>query len=439
LKLSSGVLRRRDALSLAIAVSLTSTAGLAATPQLRLLSGDANASTAKVFPVQSIGFQLASGVPLLTVNTRAGNVSCGTVGSFPSTIPKLRLDGADYPLAVFPLPAGLASPQGSGHPIQYVADHPDGNPLAGMVMASVAGVPVANCVSSNQFGSVAAGGVFSLLAEDQQPVDIAQAVYYDVATRAFEVRSADPILCESYGSGGVSLVLAGPNNPQFSTAPGDAKVLAGFASVGYAVAQRSLRPVAGELNRSPLVQCSTPGAAGSGGGPVPTNSLFGSGFEISEGSANVKVFLTVNGQPAPTIGGPLGQPARIGLRVQNDGPSIARNVRIREYAPLQAAFDAGLSAVRIDKSGSDSCVVAGGTAPCSGQVTDPAFPLSFDIAQLGVGEAVEFTLNRATGAGATGASTPIGFAAFVDPAASNGSGPDLELADNMAWSTFAVS
>lgn len=303
----------------------------------------------------------------------------------------------------------------------------------------MAGVPVADCRSSNQFGSDLTGGIFSLLAEDQQPVRVAQAIYYDVPTRAFEVRSANPILCESYGTGGVTLVLAGPNNPLFSVAPGDAMVLPGFSSVGYVVAQRSLRPVSGEVNRSPLVQCSVPGANVGGGGPQPTSSLFGSGFEVSEGAANVKLFLTVNGESAPVLGGALGTTTQIVLRVQNDGPSIARNVRIREYAPLQAAFDAGLAPVQVGKAAPDSCVIAGGTAPCGGQATDPAFPLAFNLAELGVGQAVEFTLNRRATAGAVGASTPVGFAAFVDPAMSNGSGPDLDLADNMAWSTFAVS
>lgn len=439
MKLSSGVLRRRDALSLAIAVSLTSTAGLAATPQLRLLSGDTSFSTAKTFPVQSMIFERVGTSGRLVVNTRAGNISCGTSQSVPSGLPVLRLDGKTYPLAQFPLPTPMVPPADGNPtiPVQYRVT--PGDSLEGMALASIAGIPVANCSSSNQFGSVGSGGVFSLLAENQQPVDVAQAVYYGIAARTFEVRSSEPILCESYGNGGVTLVLAGPNNPLFSTAVGDTMVLPGFASVGYEVAQRSLRPVAGTLNQAPVVQCSTPGVVGGGGGPVQGASLFGSGFEIAEGSANVKVFLTVNGQPAPTIAGPLGQQARIGLRVQNDGPAIARNVRVREYAPLQAAFEAGLAAVRIDKSGTDSCVIGGGTAPCNADVADPSFPLSFNIAQLGVGEAVEFSLNRASGAGAGGASTAIGFAAFVDPAVSNGSGPDLDLADNMAWSTFAIS
>lgn len=440
MKLSTGVVRRRrDALSLAIAVSLTSTAAWAASPQLRLLSGDSTFSTAKTFPVQSMSFEQAGTSGRLVVNTRAGNISCGASQSVPAGLPVLRLDGQTYPLAQFPLPTPMQPPTDGNPPIPVQYRVTPGDSLEGMALASIAGIPVANCVSSNLFGSPSSGGVFSLLAEDQQPVDIAQAVYYDVPTRAFEVRSADPILCESYGTGGVTLVLAGPNNPLFSVAPGDAMVLPGFSSVGYVVAQRSLRPVSGEVNRSPLVQCSVPGANVGGGGPQPTSSLFGSGFEVSEGAANVKLFLTVNGESAPVLGGALGTTTQIVLRVQNDGPSIARNVRIREYAPLQAAFDAGLAPVQVGKAAPDSCVIAAGTAPCGGQATDPAFPLAFNLAELGVGQAVEFTLNRRATAGAVGASTPVGFAAFVDPAMSNGSGPDLDLADNMAWSTFAVS
>ena len=440
MKLSSAVVRRRrDALSLAIAVSLTSTAAWAASPQLRLLTGDSSASTAKSFPVQSMSFERVGTSGRLVVNTRAGNISCGASQSVPSGLPVLRLDGQTYPLAQFPLPTPMVPPADGNPPIPVQYRVTPGDSLEGMALASIAGIPVANCVSSNLFGSPSSGGVFSLLAEDQQPVDIAQAVYFDVPTRAFEVRSADPILCESYATGGITLVLAGPNNPLFSVAQGQAMVLSGFSSVGYVVAQRSLRPVASELNRSPVVQCSVPGASVGGGTPQPTSTLFGSGFELSESAANVKLFVTVNGEPAPIFGGPLGAATQIVLRVQNDGPSIARNVRIREYAPLQSAFDAGLAPVQVGKATADSCVLGGGTAPCDGQSPDPAFPLSFNVPELGVGQSVVFTLNRRAVAGAVGASTPVGFAAFVDPAATNGAGPDLDLADNMAWSTFAVS
>lgn len=416
-------LQRRSALVAAIAVALVPGGVLAAQPQLRLVSpAGASSSTAKTVRTTSVRFAPAS--KTLTVSTRAGNVDCGTPGTVPADGYKLLMDGVTYPLNT-----------SSGLPSEFAGDPMVYSPSTGFVSVSPASAPALDCGSANQFPAAATGEHYDLVFEGQQPLDIAEAVYYQSTDRSFEIRVADPVLCTSYGSGQVTVALADPNDPDFA-AP---QILGGFESMQFApsalsFAPRSSRPPASE---APRVQCSTPGVNSA---PSNSPSLFFSGFELAEGSADVDVRILLAGNPASQLGRNAGESAELVVRVANTGVLPAKNVRIREYAPQAGAYGAGMADIRLTSPGGDQCVITGGTAACpetgSGNL---GFPLSFDIATLEPGESRDFVLHRSAVEGASGQSALFGFAAFVDPTRTVSSGPDLKLSDNASWASFAVS
>lgn len=417
-------------LASAIAWALASTASVAAEPKLNLVSGGPTAATSKSVRVKQL--QFVPSTKTLVVQTRAGNYGCGTPGALVTGDYRMTLDGVTYPLhtASASLPTGFDPDlNGTSDPMLYMSG-------TGLVSVAPVGALSTDCVSSHSYPAAATGEHYDLIFDGQQALDVAEAIYYNLGDRTFEIRVADPVLCTSYGTGKLSIALADPNNPDWAAAP---QVLAGFQTVDFVPGTLSLQTLSSRppASQAPFVQCSTPGALTA---PSGTTLLFGSGFELAEGSAEVDLKILIDGNPASAFKQTQGAQLELVVRVANTGTLPARNVRIREYAPLAGAYGAGLADIRVAGTGSDYCFITGTSTRCdSAGGAGLAFPLSFDIETLAPGESRDFVLHRSPVEGAAGQSAQVGFAAFVDPALTQTTGPDLKLSDNASWASFAVS
>jgi len=393
-------------------------------PTLQVVSGTSNAETRRAVPLTSARYEPIT--RSLIATTRAGNFVCNSSQVPNPSVLKLRLDGVDYPVATASLPGLLVAP------IEYL---PSTVTFAlGLLGASLP----ANCASSNTTSTN-----LGLILETQRRLPVAESVFFDLATRTFQIRVAEPVLCTSYvaqgGGSGLRIALNSSNEPLFNSAT--ATSLPGFATVNYALGTFNLVPAALGGSQTPGVQCSipnsvvtlTPGGGGGGG-----NSIFSSGFEpTSTASTPSDVTVSISGIGTGTAssnqrstGALPGGALQYVVRVQNTGTATAANVQMREFVTgPQAIAQTGQpqpAQMLAGESGSSTCVrIGGGACPAFG------FPISMSLGNIAAGAGFEFTLTRVVSASATpGRLGQLGYAAFVDPAAG---GPDANLSNNGAW------
>lgn len=412
---------RRTRLAVALAPLFASvvTGVHAAEPSLRVISDNGNGSlNERNIRVTRLHFQPDAKV--LTATSRAGNIVCGAPGT--ATGMALNLDGNSYPLAVSGLPGGLTQP------ISYAT----GN---GEVSLVLNGVPSSACISSHVFGTGSGTGtdpdVYDLKFPGQVTRTIAEAVYFDVDSRAFQVRVAQPIICTSYGTGGLTVALADPNNLSFSI--GQAELLPGLSGLEYKPATLTLEPASQTSNGGAVVQCTSPGAAiEPTPGVVPSSRIFGGGFEtegVAAGKPDVQVTLEdMNGNPLAAVNAVPGANINYRVRIANIGNSPAMNVRLREFVPLPG----GVSPSAMAQGGiNDSCALIGGVGSDCGLGT-LTFPIREDAVTIQPGQALLFTLSRRFADGVqAGAAAEAGYAAFVSPVASGTA--DANITDNGRW------
>ena len=273
-------------------------------------------------------------------------------------------------------------------------------------------------------------------------------MFFDIATRTFQIRVAEPVLCTSYvaagGGSGLRIALNSSNEPLFNSST--ATSLPGFATVNYALGTFNLVPAAQGGSLSPGVQCSVPNSAVSvtpGGGGGGGTSIFNSGFEPSNGAGNPSdVAVSITGIGTGTAsnnqrstGALPGGTLQYVVRVQNNGTTTAANVQMREFATgPQAIAQAGQprpAQMLAGESGSSTCVrIGGGACPEFG------FPISLSLGSIAAGAGFDFTLTRVVSASATpGQVGQLGYAAFVDPASG---GADANLTNNGAWLAASI-
>ncbi|MGQ0801971.1 MAG: Ig-like domain-containing protein [Pseudomarimonas sp.] len=397
-------------------------------PTLQVVSGPSSAETRRPVPLTSARFEPTSRT--LVATTRAGNFTCNTSQVPNPSALKLRLDGVEYPITTSALPGLLVAP------IEYL---PTTVTFAlGLLGTSLPG----SCASSNTTSTN-----LGLIFETQRRLPVAESVFFDITTRSFQIRVAEPVLCTSYvalGSGsGLRIALNSSNEPLFNAST--ATSLPGFATINYALGTFNLVPVAQGGAAAPGVQCSVPNSVvtltpGGGGGG---NSIFSSGFEPASTSGNPSdVTVSISGIGSGTAGnnqrgtGALpGGSLQYLVRVQNTGAVSAANVQMREFAtgPQAIAQPGQPQPVQMlaGESGSSTCVrIGGGACPAFG------FPISLSLGTIAPGEGFEFTLTRVVSASATpGQLGQLGYAAFVDPA---GGGPDANLSNNGAWLAASI-
>jgi uncharacterized repeat protein (TIGR01451 family) len=411
--------RTRLAVALAPLFALAMTGVHAAEPSLRVVSDNGGGSLSeRNIRINRLDFQPDSKV--LTATSRAGNILCGTPGA--TTGMALNLDGTSYPLVVSGLPGGLT------HPVSYAND-------SGVVSLVLNGVPSSACISSHVFGTGTGEGtepdVYDLKFPGQVTRTIAEAVYFDVDSRAFQIRVAQPIICTSYGSGGLTVALADPNNASFSI--GQAELLAGLSGLQYQPATLTLEPASQTSLGGAVVQCTTPGAViEPTPGTVPSSRIFGGGFEpdgVPVGKPDVQVTLEeLDGDPLAALNAVPGSNINYRVRVANIGNSPAMNVRLREFVPLPG----GVSPSAMAQGGlNDSCQLIGGVGSDCG-LGSLSFPIEEDGVTLQPGQAFLFTLSRRFADGVqAGAAAQAGYAAFVSPIASGIA--DANITDNGRW------
>lgn len=339
----------------------------------------------------------------VVVTTRAGNTICS--GGVAPAAGKLGLevDGSSY---------GVAD-----DPAGQLQDMPvDIAPGSAAYTLAVQGA--AQCKSS---GSTAAN--LKLAFEDGAPLTIGEAVYFDLATRTFDIRVTDPVLCNSYasGPGGLSIRLTEAN--------GVAETIAGFDSVNYELGGALLRARAHvEGNGARMVQCFSFAAATGAPGASPSagDSIFGARFEYDDVSSD----LVVTANPASMAVLAEGtQGFQYTLTVANVGNGVATDVRVREYLPPLAA---GTLA-----SGAWSCNRYAGTDPtplaCGNMPANPTGVLNHVSGSLGIGERLVYTLDRSLSGAPAGTQLVLGGAAFVNPAPTLAEGrPERNYSDNSA-------
>ncbi len=413
----------------AIALSLTGlfAAGTAQgiDPTLQVVSGSSSAETRRTVPLTSASFDYAS--RSLVATTRAGNFVCNSSQVPGASALKLRLDGVAYPVATGSLPGTLDAP------IEYL-------PSTVTFALGVSGAILpADCVSSHTTPNN-----LGLVFETQRRVPVAESVFFDLPTRTFQLRVAEPVLCWSYVTHGVGtglrILLNDSNTPLFNA--GTATSLPGFSTVNYALGTFNLAPLATGAPLLPRVQCSVPNSqvsatqGGGGGG----NSIFNSGFEplsVLDNPSDVVVSISGIGSGSisnnqRTTGALPGGALQYTVRVVNEGTTAAANVRLSEFATgAQAIAQTGQphpAQMLAGEPGSSTCVRIGGAGAC------PAFgfPIALNLGTLAPGEGFEFNLTRIiTATASPGERGQLGYAAFVDPASAGG--PDVNLSNNGAW------
>lgn len=416
-------LQRRYALLVTLVGLGSSGVASAVDPTLQVVSGSAAVETRLPFAATSARYDVI--LKALVVSTRAGNFICNTQQTPGSGALRLRVDGVDYPIITGALPGTLAAP------IEY-------RPQTFTFAFGLAGaLAPGQCVSSH-----ATSTGMTLRFNAQRALPVAEQVYFDLPSRTFQIRVAEPVLCESYvtqGAGsGVGILLSDANAPLFNAAT--AKSLPGFAEVDYALGGFELRPVAQGGGGGPRVQCSVPASSvvptpGGGGGSLIFSSGFEEGGSVSQPS-DVTVALSGVGVPVAgsnqrSVGALPSGALQYTLRVANDGQFAASGIRLREFATgAQAIAQAGQpqpAALLAGEAGSSTCTPFGGAPAC----TTPGFPLSVNIPSLAPGAGYTYTLTRVVEAGAAvGERGYLGYAATVDP---DGTGPDANLTNNSAW------
>ncbi len=415
-------LHRRYALIVTLVGLGSSGVVSAVDPTLQVVSGTSTVENRVPFTATSARYD--TGLKALVVSTRAGNFICNTSQVPGAGALRLRVDGVDYPIITGTLPGTLAAP------IEY---RPGTVTFAfGLIGAPAPG----QCVSSHTT-STGMGLRFTA----QRLLPIAEQVYFDLGTRAFQIRVAEPVLCESYVSqspaSGVAVLLNDANAPLFNAAT--AKLLPGFTEVEYALGGFELRPLAQGGSGGPRVQCSVPASS-----VVPTpgggtgNLIFASGFEQGSSvgqSSDVTVAISGIGEAGAgsnqrSVGALPSGTLQYSVRVANDGMFTAANIRLREYATgPQAIARSGQpqpAALLAGEAGSSTCTPFGGAPACAA----PGFPLSVNIS-LAPGAGYTYTLTRLVESGAAiGERGYLGYLATVDP---DGSGPDANTTNNSAW------
>ncbi len=415
---------RRSALALTVAGLLASTSVAAIDPTLQVVSGPSSAETRRSVALTSARFDIAT--KALIATTRAGNFVCNSAQVPGAGVLRLQLDGVAYPIATGALPGTL------GAPIEYL---PSSVTFAlGLLGASVP----TNCASSHTTSTN-----LGLIFPTQRRLPVAESVRFDLPTRTFQIRVAEPVLCTSYviaGGSGLAIRMNSSNDPLFNA--GTAVFLPGFSSLDYALGSFNLVPVIAGGSNTPGVQCSVASSTVTptpGGGPIG-NTIFTSGFETPtavENPSDVVVSMTGIGSGTSSnnqrsTGALPGGALQYVVRVVNEGDTAAADVRLREFATgAQAIAQPGQpqpAQLLAGESGSSTCVRIGAAGAC------PAFgfPISLNLGVIPAGQGYEFTLTRVVTASATpGQRGQLGYAAFVEPA--GGGGPDANLTNNAAW------
>jgi hypothetical protein len=415
---------RRAALVLSLTGLLTMGAAEAVDPTLQVVSGTSSSETRRPVALTSARFDIAT--RSLIATTRAGNFACSSSQVPGAGVLKLRIDGNSYPVTTSALPGTLDAP------IEYL-------PSTVTFALGLSGAGVAGNCSSTHATATNLGLVFPT----QRRLPVAESVFFDIPTRSFQLRVAEPVLCESYvtqsGTSGLNLLLNNSNDPLFNA--GTAKLLPGFSNVDYSLGGFNLVPTPQGSAEMPRVQCSVPGSTvvpTPGGGSLG-DSIFNSGFETQgslDSPSDLHVSISGIGSGVASsnqrsTGALPGGALQFVLRVVNQGDSAAANVRLREFATgAQAIAQAGQpapAAILAGETGSSTCVRVGAAGAC------PAFgfPISMNLGSIPAGEGYEFTLTRVVTASASaGHRGQLGYAAFVD---SNSGGPDANLTNNGAW------
>jgi len=420
---------RQAVLAVAVAAALSPDA-VYADQTLRLRSGNGSVATQRDVQISSVVF--SPGSKTLTVTTRAGNYDCGNVAAPADGVLRASIDGRSYAIetdaaARPPLQInGVAQDQ----PIVY-------EQAAKRFNITLSGLVSTSCAPGLSFGPSA--NAYDLVFDGLPPRAIGETVYFDAATRTFEVRVTEPVLCESYATAadnGLRIALADANDFRFES--GLAQVLGGFASVTFVPGERSLRPIAQRLSGAPRVQCTAPSSGAGGGAVPPPGQIFLSGFEEfsgAGGSGGVSLSVAAANATDGRRDARIGDSIAITVTVRNDATAPVRNVRIREYFPRAG----GVSAAVIGQGTSnDSCVKLGDNSACG--FTTLGAPLVVDAGEIAPGAGYVFTLHRQLTAASGGSRADLGYAAFVDPNPGSGAVADAGLDDNSGWvSVFAVS
>jgi len=418
---------RRDILrtgGLAAAVALLGGHALAQNATLQVVSGPSTAETRRNVPLTSVRYDVSSRA--LVATTRAGNFVCNSAQVPNPSALKLTLDGVSYPVITSGLPGTLNAP------VEYL---PSTVTFAlGLLGATLPG----NCVSTHTTSTN-----LGLQFPTQRRLPVAENVFFDLPTRTFQVRVAEPVICESYvtqgPSSGLAILLNDANSPLFNA--GTAKSLPGFNTVNYGLGGFTLVPSAQGGDTLPRVQCSVPNSVvvpTPGGGPVG-DSIFGNGFEelssVTDPS-DVTVAITGIGTGSTnnnqrSTGALPGGALQFTMTVLNSGENAAANVRLREFVTgAQAIAQAGQpqpAQLFAGEAGSTTCVRIGAAGACPSF----GFPLSVNLGTIPAGQGYQFTVTRVVSASAAaGQRGQLGYAAFVEPA---GGGPDANLSNNGAW------
>lgn len=413
---------RPQALGLAVCLCLTANPSLAAEPKLRVVSSaGGGATTERVLPLNALNY--TPGTATLSAQTRSGNVTCGTAGS--ATGMSVTIDGSSYPI----ITAGGSLPNGLTAPIDYAV-------ASGNVSLALNGLLSSDCVTTNVFGSGQGTGgdpdVYDILFPGQVTRTIAEAVYFDVNARRFDVRVSDPILCTSYASTGLTVALADPNDVFFVL--GASELLPGVTGTSFDPATLTFSPSVTQVGGGPAVQCSTPGAVvlptpGGDGG----STIFVGDFEDGSSMSRPDLVVTLEdmaGLPLSAINAIPGQSFGFRVRIENIGEASAQDVRLREFLPLPA----GIRPTAMAQGGvNDTCERLGGSTSSCG-LDGLSFPIREDGLTVDVGETLLLTLSRRFADGVVpGPAADLGYAAFVSGSAS--AAADANITDNGRWTT----
>jgi len=414
-----------------------------ADPTLEIVSGSSSVSVRKSIPLTTAHYDLATRA--LVATTRSGNFICGGVAPTGNQ-PRLLLDATAYRVQTTSLPSGLQAP------IQY---SPGSTTFALSLFGTLTG---AECLSSHSMGNLRLQFDAQLPSPNQLPsLPVAEQVYFDLPTKSFEIRVAEPTLCESFvnqsASSGLAIKLVDANFPVYSGT--NAKVLPGFAGVDYTLSGVQLLAKAQTAAGLPRVQCSTPGAYRSlpttgGEPPEPSgNAIFADGFEPEGGStpppgsgANLVVALEEIGvQPQANRNlwssqAIAGSTLQYRLRVENPSEFNANQVRLREYVTGDSAIiRSGHSAPAAVVLESVACSRIGSPDPCPANAVFGGGQLLSLNTSIPAGQGFVFTLKRLIDAEAVaGQRSHLGYSAFVDPAVS----PEADLSNNHAWVEVAL-
>lgn len=426
--------RRLVLATLPLALATIGFAAHAADPKLKIYTGTSPApKTVNLDTVSFIPGNLA-GQRQLVATTRAGNFLCNATQTSANLL-KLTLDGKSYAVQTAGLPTNTS-------PIEYALQSGDFS----LRLSGVTGI--GDCLSSHTFGP--SGNNLQLQFADQLSLPVGEAVYYDIDSRAFDIRVTKPVLCESYDSTGLTIRLVDSNRPLFNAQ--QAQTLRGFDPINYRYPPGSalLETVAKTANSQRLVQCTVPGSlrtetapAGSDpDGPADPIVIFADGFEPEAAAPGAKADIVISivengsfsGNNLQQRGAMPGLSLTYTVRVMNQGGAAASGFRLREYAT-------GDQAISLDSSHPPVRVLDGGQGSSSCQRIDiddnvigtcnVSFPITLNQTTLPAGEGFRFQLTRTIGDGDTEPNQRafIGYAAFVNPTVQT----EANFSNNYAW------